>query len=310
MSILADNFILFFFRARLKFNQEYKYLIKNPKWLLMFVFGRFIFIRSLISYFYKHPAMEKYRNKPSLFDLNVEYVVQSLRKDGLSLGINLNKNTVKEILEFAESKKFYADGDRNLLFNISDIKNLQTSHNNNFIIGDYLDAAKLCPTINQLASDPILLEIAAKYLNTEPRFVETKLYWTFVNKADFEDRMKLGGVLFHHDPIDYHSLKFYFYLTDVDLLSGPHVCVRGSHKNKKITHQFSLLIGRDDRDIEDYYGNENVVTICEKAGFGFAEDPFCFHKAITPTHRERLVLQITFTLNKYRVGQTEINWQN
>jgi hypothetical protein len=50
------------------------------------------------------------------------------------------------------------------------------------------------------------------------------------------------------------------------------------------------------------------LLICEKAGFGFAEDPFCFHKAITPSHGERLVLQITFTLNKYRPEQTKIIW--
>ena len=309
MFIPTDNFILFLLRARLKFNQEYKYLIKSPKWLLMFVFGRFIFIRFLVSYFYKLPALEKFSNKPSLFEkLNIEDVVQSLSQDGLYLGINLNQKTIQEIINFAESTKFYAYYDRELTFHISELKNLQVRHNNNFILGDYLDGAKLCPTINQLASDPKLLEIAALYLKSEPKFVETKLYWSFVTQADFEDRMKLGAVLFHHDPIDYHSLKFYFYLTDVDLFSGPHVCVRGSHKNKKIAHQFSLLIGREDRDITDYYGDENVVTVCEKAGFGFAEDPFCFHKATTPSQRERLVLQITFTLNKYRVGQTEIIW--
>lgn len=50
------------------------------------------------------------------------------------------------------------------------------------------------------------------------------------------------------------------------------------------------------------------MNICEKAAFGFAEDQFCFHKATTPSQRERLVLQITFTLNKYRQGQTEIIW--
>ena len=308
MFILAGNFIIFLLRARLKFNQEYKYLIKSPRWLLMFIFGRFIFIRSFLSYFYKPPALEKYKNKLSLFDLNVENVVQSLKKDGLSLGINLNKNTIQEILCFAESTKFYANYDRNLVFHISDIRSMQARHNNNYIIGDYLNNAKLCPAINQLASDPKLLEIAAIYLNNEPKFVEIKLYWNFVTNAKAKDRMKLGAVLFHHDPIDYHSLKFYFYLTDVDLFSGPHVCVRGSHKNKKVAHQFSLLIGREDRDITDYYGDENVVTVCEKAGFGFAEEPFCFHKAITPSQRERLVLQITFTLNKYRAGQTEIIW--
>jgi len=309
MFILTGNLTLSILMSRLKLKQEYKKYIKSPRWLLMFVFGRFIFIRSLVSYFYHPPTPIKYRSKPSLFEnLNVEDIVQSLKKDGLCLGINLNKKMVEEIRDFAESTQFYVNADTNLLFHISDIQSLPASGNNNKIIGDYFNGGKLCPNINKLASDTKLLEIAALYLNAEPKFVETRLYWTFVTNAQLEDKMELGAVLFHHDPIDYHSLKFFFYLTDVDLFSGPHVCVRGSHKNKKFSHQFSLLLGRYDQEIGDYYGNENIVTICEKAGFGFAEDPFCFHKAITPSHGERLVLQITFTLNKYRAGQTEIIW--
>lgn len=119
-----------------------------------------------------------------------------------------------------------------------------------------MNNAKLCPAIDKLASDPKLLEIAAIYLNTEPKFVEIKLYSNLVINAEAKDKIKFGAVLFDRDPIDYHSLKLYFYLTYVDLFSGTHVCVRGSHKNNKIAHHLSLLIGRNDRDINNYYGDK------------------------------------------------------
>ncbi len=81
-----------------------------------------------------------------------------------------------------------------------------------------------------------------------------------------------------------------FYLTDVDLSSSPHIYVKGSHKKKKLRHQFSILRDRDDQDIIDYYGRENVINICGSVGLGFAEDPFCFHKGTVPVSKDRLIL--------------------
>ena len=104
--------------------------------------------------------------------------------------------------------------------------------------------------------------------------------------------------MFHYDLDDYRFLKFFFYLTDVDDKSGPHICVRASHKYKKFSH--ILLRKREtDREIIDSYGEESLVTICGEAGFGFVEDPLCFHKGLTPTHKDRLLLQIEFATTDY-----------
>jgi len=54
-----------------------------------------------------------------------------------------------------------------------------------------------------------------------------------------------------------------------------------------------------DQDIIDYYGSESLVNIYGKAGFGFAEDPLCFHKGIPPTQKDRLILQIEFARTDY-----------
>jgi hypothetical protein len=90
-----------------------------------------------------------------------------------------------------------------------------------------------------------------------------------------------------------------FYLTDVDFSSSYHICVKGSHKKKKLREQFSLSRNRDDQYIINYYGSENAITISEPAGSGFAEDPYCFHKGTIPVNKKRLILEIKFALNNY-----------
>ncbi|MEM8831523.1 MAG: hypothetical protein AAGE96_19495, partial [Cyanobacteria bacterium P01_G01_bin.19] len=129
--------------------------------------------------------------------------------------------------------------------------------------------------------------------------VRTDLSWCFVAERMMYEKNGDAQILFHYDLDDYHALKFFFFLTDVDVASGPHVCIRGSHKKKKLRHQFSWLIGRSDSEIIDYYGEENLVTICGEAGFGFAEDTFCFHRGTPPVERDRLMLQIEFAMNNY-----------
>ena len=170
----------------------------------------------------------------------------------------------------------------------------------------------LCPAIKKLATDPQLLDIAANYLGGEPVYAGTKLEWLFslneqnqrvllkdMNFLSLKSNTRSGTYFFHYDLDDYNCLKFYFYLTDADLFSGVHFCVRGSHKKKKLAHILSIFRRCSDEHIIDDYGAENVVPICGAAGFGFVEDTFCFHKVTPPSRRDRLTLQIQFTLNDY-----------
>ena len=98
-------------------------------------------------------------------------------------------------------------------------------------------------------------------------------------------------IRFHYDAEGYLLLYFNFYLTDVDALSGPHITVQNSHGRKPLRFLF-LSANQSDEEITRRYGTENVVTICGKAGFGFVEDAYCFHKALPPRSRDRLFLQL------------------
>ncbi len=64
----------------------------------------------------------------------------------------------------------------------------------------------------------------------------TELWWSFPTAATPLEKLKAAQV-FHYDMDDYRFIKFFFYLTDVDLASGLYVCIRGNHINKKFCHQ-------------------------------------------------------------------------
>lgn len=145
------------------------------------------------------------------------------------------------------------------------------------------------------------MEIATKYLKAKPVHLSTKLWWSYATDASLSDRLNFAQVFFHYDFIDYRSIQFFFYLTDLETRDGSHVCVLGSHKNKKLTHQLSCFAGQSDRDIIDYYGNNNLRFVCGKAGLGFAEDSYCFHKGIPPSRADRLILKIVFGINNYKI---------
>jgi hypothetical protein len=237
-------------------------------------------------------------------DLKVDDAVHCLQKDGVYLGLQLPKTILQEILSFAYSNHCYGDAEYTCGFLYSEKDKAIRQHGKPFIRGEYYNTAALCPAIKKLASDPKLLEIATKYLGKTPVFTGSRLHWIFVVKEAGYDLNK-AAMNFHYDLNDYCSLRFFFYLTDVDLLSGPHVCIRGSHNRKKLAYLFSLIRRQPEAELLDYYGAEKSLTVCGSAGFGFAEDVFCFHKATPPISKDRLLLQIQFNLHNYE-EQTDI----
>jgi len=236
--------------------------------------------------------------RDSVFNpIDINQAVRELKTEGFYLGLKLSKELVEEILEFAQTTPCYANRKSNLGFYYHQKKEAEIQTKKDIKVGCYFNTAQLCPAIYKLQNDSQLLAIAAQYLEGEPIHQGNQLWWSFAGESSDWQRRQTAQ-MFHYDLDDYRFLKFFFYLTDVDHKSGPHICVRASHKYKKFSH--TLLRKREkDRDIIDYYGQESLVTICGKAGFGFVEDPLCFHKGLTPTHKDRLLLQIEFATTDY-----------
>jgi Phytanoyl-CoA dioxygenase (PhyH) len=288
-------------KLRRRFLQYSAISLQQPQWLLMFTFSRIHLVRSQVLRFTQKPVKLDLIDKNSVFsELDVDRVVKALKNDGLHLGITIPPHLLEEILDFAQTATYLGNGDSQFPFLLADRKAQEIESSKNFRIGYNFDPAFQCMAIRKLAADPKLWEIAAKYFDSQPMLACTQLWWTFVNDAPAEGRAQ-GFYRFHYDLEDYACVKFMFYLTDVDLTGGPHVCVKGSHQKKKLSHQLSLLRERNDPEIKEYYGDENVVTIFDRAGVGFAEDPFCFHKGILPEKSDRLILEFKFTLNNYGI---------
>lgn len=283
-------------------SKSFHCLTRNPRLFIMRKMARIELIRDSISYVYKWSSRgdKLAQETPSVFqNINADAVLKALKTDSYYAGINLSHDVIQEIREFAESATCYANRDPNIPFSYREKQQTEVKLSQPIRLGSYFHAPT-CPAIQKLEHDPRLLAIAAKFLGTTPMHVATELWWSFPVPGTPHEQLKAAQV-FHYDLDDYRFIKFFFYLTDVDLGSGPHILLRGTHKNKRLSHQ---LLGvrcasKDDDEIVECYGAENLVTICGPAGLGFVEDSTCFHKGTLPTQNERLLLQIEYAMTNY-----------
>ena len=292
------------FRDKFK-RQALKYFLaafKNPKWFIMFCVSRIQVFRACGIYISKrpgYPIINIDKLVDSIFpEVNVDLVVGQLRNDGLYIGINLPQNILPEILSFSQSIRYFANANTELSFILPEKKAAELKYQQKFITAYQLNPTSLCTAVKKVEQDPKLWEIAGKYLETNPCLIETKLWWTFATQ-EAVDRSLALPFEFHYDLEDFRFIKFMFYLQDVDRFSGPHVCVKGSHNQKKLSHQFNLIRETSESEIFDYYGSDKVQTIYGKAGLGFVEDFYCFHRGIEPIEQDRLILEVKFAMNNY-----------
>ena len=284
----------------------------EPRYTLMRGVARFSSIRRLVtgargllygrrldSYLAKCDA----RASESAFQgLDLQGFLKDLRANGVAFGLKLSTATMSEILEFARRNPCYADRVPGHGFMLSEKHRADVALAKPILLAQYFNTQSDCPAISSLISDPTLLWLAAKYLGSTPTFVGVNLWWTFPVDALAEDRYQHAH-MFHHDVDDFRFVKFFFYLTDVYAGDGAHVCVARSHRHPvRIRLRDRWSIRRfTDAEIASNVNGDAILEICGVAGTGFAEDTFCVHKALTPTKRARLLLQLQFALFDYGV---------
>jgi len=301
LSITYSYWYKLYFKFKRRFGEYTGYGLKNPQWLLMFIFGRIHIIRSLMVLLASKLEIIIPSTDSSFFpEIDVDSVVENLRRDGVCSGINLPDSALNEILEFTARTYYLGNGKFELPFTLNNKEEQEAKYGKPFLFGYHQRPSLSCSTIGKLENDPKLWQIAAKYLTGAPILKSTMLWWSFATPTEqLDERLQFAQGLFHYDLDDYRCLQFLFYLTDVDPSSGPHAYVKGSHRRKKLQYQLSIDRDKPDRELISYYGSESIVNICGEAGSGFAEDQFCFHRANIPTKKDRLILQIKFVLNRY-----------
>jgi hypothetical protein len=165
-----------------------------------------------------------------------------------------------------------------------------------------------CPQLIYLASHPRVIARMTQFLGTTPTIHYFALWWSLAGRPHPEDAQ-----LYHIDRHCYRFAKLFVYLTDVDMESGPHCFVRGSNdvnviqtKLKKIAEtdpaslkRFQAMLQaqrKDDRDVEDFFGADNVTYITGGAGDCFLINTGGYHKGYLPKSRNRLVFQALYTM--------------
>lgn len=270
-------------------------LRENPTWLAMFLLARTMPGRRAHWRFAK-PARPAAPRVPSMLDdVAGADAVEALRSAGLFAGFALPTDIHEGVARFARETPCFGNFDRDVEFLPDDHAGAETRFNRAILSGHYFERILQCEEALAMQRDPLLLDIARRYLGGEARLITTRLWWSFPTKAASDADKRLASQdRYHFDLDDWRMLKFFFYMLPVDESSGPHVYVRGSHNRRALRHQMTLFVGHSAEDVLDVYGADSAVTLTGPAGFGFVEDPFGFHMGTVAKHAPRLTMEIGF----------------
>lgn len=224
-----------------------------------------------------------------------------LWQDGYYQGLRLDSSLIDSLLLFAQTHSCYGDRDPNIKFMISQQQQIESALGRHLKCASYFNSHVACDAFQQLKQNPILQSIAAEYLGRQPKYQRSELAWNFPTPSTEASKLANAQVL-HCDVNDYRTVKFFFYLTDVDVDSGPHIYIQRSHHSRSLWHQLlgQRIASIPDQQLVQRYGAEHVMTVCGPAGFGFVGDPYVLHQGTTPNKHPRLLLQLEFGINTYK----------
>lgn len=234
------------------------------------------------------------REKSLFLGVSPEISAREIRRRGVSFGLQLPSNLVRQIYDYASQNLLYEPGFEDEFY-VNSIQN-GTLPNGRSVLRGLVKPPFKCQAIEDLTHDPVLLKIARNYLQYWPTQVTQHLTWTFVsNLPVHQQKEQFLPLSYHYDVAGYNFMTAYFYITDMDAQSGAHVMIERSHNKKPLHTLFAPWSGRQpDEAILDYYGKDSEIVIEGKAGLGFVQDPSCFHKLLSPLKHRRLIFQIRY----------------
>ena len=206
----------------------------------------------------------------------------------------ISKNKVKDIVTYLKTQSLVPNEDphSNQKINFTEAKETKN-------IAYYgIDQVLSCPHIINLANDPKVIAIIERFLGTVPTLINPAIWWSFSNKSS-----KAGPQNFHEDRDDIHFCKLFLYLTDVTMLSGPHVFFEK-------TNRFDILQSKSETetDFQEWFFNEKNKSesriskffncppkyFVGQAGTRFLVHTAGLHKGLLPKSQDRLVCQFTY----------------
>jgi hypothetical protein len=209
-------------------------------------------------------------------------------RDSYSAGISLTRDAVEGLVRVASSLPLEEQGKP-----LPCLSGLPDEIRANTAIATVTGAAET-GIVQRIAGDELVVSTAAAYLRYVPSKASSWLFWSFKNElANAHRESVFQTIKFHYDVHWYNFFYLNFYLRDTDARSGAHVLIRGSHSDKRARHLLGTSKLSDEQASRDY-GAERIKTMEGPAGSGFFEDASCYHKALAPVDRDRLMLQIRY----------------
>jgi hypothetical protein len=130
-----------------------------------------------------------------------------------------------------------------------------------------------------------VLEAVQSVLGCKPTISVMTAWWSMAGHEQGQH-----AELFHRDYDDWRFVKLFVYLTDVDEGAGPHVYVRGSHREDAL-----MPIRRySDDEVAAAFGRERFVQFQGAAGTSFLENTFGFHRGLPARVTPRLIFQVVY----------------
>ncbi len=232
--------------------------------------------------------------------IKLNNLVKDVDKNGFSEIFTIKENYIESIKNYVLNKE-------NILIkeNFSN-KNLLMK-NPNEEINDYFDRLKKEKISRLTASIDIkknsvfrdflfskfMIEFAKSYLNSNDFSVNATLFIS--NPLKISEKQKYKNAQYFHWDNDFKKFfKFYIYLSDVDLNSGPHIFIPQTHKTK--LKPFKLCRLYSDQNVYKQYNKPKIFT--GKTGSSFFTDSYGLHKGETPIETSRLILNIHYGVGK------------
>ena len=150
------------------------------------------------------------------------------------------------------------------------------------------------PEVQEFVTDPAMAVIAQRYLGQPVLMDEVAFWWTTNKRAEDAN---LNAQMFHQDRDRLSFLKFFIYLTDVTPDTGPHVYVRGSHRNIPWSLRADGRI--TDEAVQQAGLGHEITELAGPAGTLLAVDTIGLHKGKTPMTGDRLALENEFATSLF-----------
>jgi hypothetical protein len=225
----------------------------------------------------------------------INNIVQEIRENGYHIfAQNLNSDICDRLVSFAENTlcklfPYYPE--------ISSEKYIRYDRSQPKSVTYRVDEQALAenPDIQNLIADLSIVSVVQEYLNCRVTLRDANMWWSTAFLGGVADSS--SAQLYHWDGDAIKFINVFIYLTEVTSKNGPHCFIRYSHKSKP---EKLLRDGRfSDKEIEGFYGKENIDELTGKKGTIIAADTRAFHKGKALESGERLILMLTFSVDLF-----------